>query len=90
MGHYKPARDRLYSKKAEQKIDHVIDEFEEGKLHSGSKHGPKVNKLKQALAIGISEAKRRGYKAGEHWEKSRRNPDRKDKFAISGKIGRHR
>lgn len=70
--HEKPANERKYSPKANQKIHKVIQEFEEGKLHSGSKHGPKVSNLKQAVAIGISEAKRRGYKAGEHWKKSRR------------------
>lgn len=45
-------------KKTEHKIKKVIEEFEHGKLHSGSKHGPKVHSKKQALAIGYSEAKR--------------------------------
>lgn len=72
MGHYKPAAERKYSKKAEGKIHKVIKEFEHGKLHSGSKKGPRVTALKQALAIGISEAKRRGYKAGERWKRSER------------------
>jgi len=60
--HYKPAKKRKYSTDANRKIHSVIREFEKGKLHSGSKHGPKVRSLKQASAIGISEAKRRGYK----------------------------
>jgi hypothetical protein len=51
-----------YSKKAEKKISKVMHEFGEGKLHSGSKKGPKVSNRKQAIAIGISEAKRRGMK----------------------------
>jgi len=72
MGHYKPAKDRLYSAKAEKKMDKVYKEFGEGRLHSGSKHGPIVTSDKQASAIAISEAKRKGYKAGEHWEKSHR------------------
>jgi hypothetical protein len=62
--HSKPAKDRKYSKKANEKIHGVIREFEEEKLHSGSKKCPKVKNLKLAVAIGISEAKRRGYKAG--------------------------
>lgn len=62
--HQKPASERKYSKKANEKVHKVIREFEEGKLHSGSKKGPKVKNLKQAVAIGISEAKRRGYKTG--------------------------
>lgn len=51
-----------YSKKAEKKIGKVMHEFGEGKLRSGSKKGPKVTNPKQAIAIGISEAKRKGYK----------------------------
>lgn len=69
--HDKPAKSRKYSNKANKKIHKVIREFEEGKLHSGSKTGPKVKGLKQAVAIGISEAKRKGYKAGEKWKKKK-------------------
>lgn len=62
--HEKPAKERKYSKKANEKVHSVIREFEEGKLHSGSKKGPQVKSLKQAVAIGISEARRKGLKAG--------------------------
>ena len=51
-----------YSKKAENKISKVMHEWGEGKLHSGSKKGPKVKSQKQAVAIAISEARRRGEK----------------------------
>ena len=54
-----------YSKKAEKKISKVMKEFDEGKLHSGSKKGPIVKNPKQAIAIGISEARRKGLKAGK-------------------------
>lgn len=74
--HRKKAAKRKYSPKANKKIHKVIREFEEGKLHSGSKKGPKVKNLKQAVAIGISEAKRKGYKAGEKWKKSERKNSR--------------
>ena len=86
IGPYKPVKrhrkaeaKRKYSKKANEKIHKVIREFEEGKLRSGSKKGPVVKNLKQAVAIGISEAKRKGYKAGEKWKKSQRKkvPKRK-------------
>lgn len=60
--HDEPASKRKYSTAADKKIHKVIREFEEGKLHSGSKKGPQVKNLKQAVAIGISEAKRKGYK----------------------------
>ncbi len=49
-----------YSKKAQEKIGDVMEEFKEGKLKSGS--GKKVTSKKQAIAIGISEAKEKGYK----------------------------
>lgn len=33
-----------------------MDKFKAGKLHSGSKKGPKVKSREQAIAIGLSEA----------------------------------
>jgi hypothetical protein len=42
----------------QKKIKKVMKEFEEGKLHSGSKKGPVVKDKAQALAIGYSEAKK--------------------------------
>lgn len=50
------------SKKAKNKIRTVMKEFKEGKLHSGSKKGPVVTSPKQAIAISLSEARKRGYK----------------------------
>lgn len=40
------------------KVKKVMGEFKRGKLHSGSKKGPKVTDRKQAVAIAMSEAKR--------------------------------
>lgn len=51
-----------YSPKAEDKIHRVLHEYGRGKLHSSSKHGPKVKGRDQAVAIAISEARDRGYK----------------------------
>jgi len=42
--------------KAEKKISKVMKEYKSGKLHSGSKKGPKVKSRKQAIAIALSEA----------------------------------
>ena len=39
-----------------EKVARVMREYEEGKLHSGSKKGPKVTKKKQAVAIAMSQA----------------------------------
>lgn len=52
--------EKKYSKKAEEKIGEVMHEFKEGKLKSSS--GKKVTDRKQAIAIGISEAKAKGLK----------------------------
>lgn len=49
-----------YSKKAQDKIEDVMKEFKEGKLKSSS--GDKVTDRKQAVAIGISEAREKGLK----------------------------
>lgn len=50
-----------YGKKAEAKIHTVMKEFKEGKLHSG-RGGKVVKSRKQAVAIGISEARAKGAK----------------------------
>lgn len=44
--------------KGEKKIEKVLHEYKEGKLHSGSRKGPKVSNRKQALAIALSEARK--------------------------------
>jgi hypothetical protein len=41
----------------DKKIAKVMREYKEGKLHSGSKKGPKVTNPKQAMAIALSEAR---------------------------------
>jgi hypothetical protein len=40
------------------KVGKVMREFKAGELHSGSKSGPVVKSRKQAIAIGLSEARR--------------------------------
>ena len=42
------------------KMKKVMHEWKEGELHSGSKKGPKVTNPKQAIAIGLSEARKAG------------------------------
>ena len=52
-----------YSKKSQEKIEKVMHEFKEGTLKSGKKGiGGKVKSRKQAVAIGISEARKAGLK----------------------------
>lgn len=49
-----------YSKKAQEKVEETMHEMKEGKLKSGS--GKKVTNPKQAVAIGLSEARKEGAK----------------------------
>lgn len=52
-----------YSQKAQNKISKVLHEYKEGTLKSGKKgKGGKVISRKQAIAIGISEARAAGAK----------------------------
>lgn len=51
---------KKYSDKAQEKVGKVMKEFKDGKLKSSS--GDKVTSRKQAIAIGISEAKDEGLK----------------------------
>lgn len=49
-----------YSEKASEKVEKTMHEMKEGKLKSGS--GKKVTSKKQAVAIGLSEARKEGAK----------------------------
>lgn len=49
-----------YGKKAGEKVEKAMHEMHEGKLKSGS--GKKVTSKKQAVAIGLSEARKEGGK----------------------------
>ena len=49
-----------YSEKAGEKVEKTMHEMKEGKLKGGS--GKKVTSKKQAIAIGLSEAKKAGAK----------------------------
>jgi len=52
---------RKYSKKASKKVEKVMRERKQGTLRSG-RSGKKVKSRKQAIAIGLSEARRSGAK----------------------------
>ena len=51
-----------YARAAKPKIHKVMEEWESGMLHSGSKKGPIVKNQKQAVAIALSEARKKGFK----------------------------
>jgi hypothetical protein len=52
---------RKYSSKAQESVHKSMEEFKEGKLKSG-KSGKKVTNPKQAVAIGLSKARKKGEK----------------------------
>jgi hypothetical protein len=49
-----------YSKKAQESVEDTMHEMKKGTLKSGS--GKKVTDRKQAIAIGLSEAREKGAK----------------------------
>jgi len=56
----KKSSTRKYSKSAGKQVETEMHEFKLGKLKSGS--GQKVTSRKQAIAIGLSEARKKGAK----------------------------
>ena len=50
-----------YGPKAQEKVHKALHEMEQGKLKNG-KSGDKVTSRKQAVAIGLSEAREAGAK----------------------------
>ena len=52
---------KKYSKKAQSKVKRAMHERKRGTLRSG-RSGKKVKSRKQAIAIGLSEARRAGAK----------------------------
>jgi Family of unknown function (DUF6496) len=50
-----------YGKKASEKVEKAMHEWKEGTLKSG-RSGKKVTSKKQAIAIGLSEARKEGGK----------------------------
>ncbi|HEV3008197.1 MAG TPA: DUF6496 domain-containing protein [Burkholderiales bacterium] len=62
---------RKYGKKASRKVRQVMRERKRGTLRSGGS-GKKVTSRKQAIAIGLSEARRAGAKVPRKRKKSSR------------------
>ena len=70
------ASSRKYSKSASRKVAKVMRERKRGTLRSGSS-GKKVTSRKQAIAIGLSEARRAGARVQS--QRSSRSRSRKKK-----------
>ncbi len=52
---------RKYGKLSQKKVERAMHEYKRGKLKSG-RSGKKVKNPRQAIAIGLSEARKRGAK----------------------------
>jgi hypothetical protein len=65
----KKASKRKYSPKASKSVEREMHEFKRGKLKSG-RSGKKVKNPKQAIAIGLSEARKEGAKVPPAKKKS--------------------
>ncbi|HUQ12175.1 MAG TPA: DUF6496 domain-containing protein [Steroidobacteraceae bacterium] len=76
-----------YGKKAQSKVQRAMHERKEGTLRSGGS-GQKVTSRKQAIAIGLSEARRAGGKVpGKAKSKSRAKSRSKGKSSARAKSG---
>jgi len=63
---------RKGEKESQRSVRTEMTAMKKGKLHSGSKTGKKVTNPKQAIAIGLSEARKKGAKVPE-----KKMPDKK-------------
>jgi len=64
-----------YGKKAQQKVERAMHERKRGTLRSG-RSGKKVTSRSQAIAIGLSEARRAGAKVPRKTRGKRRSKSR--------------
>jgi hypothetical protein len=76
---------RRYGRKASEKVGKAVREMKRGELRSGGS-GKKVTSRKQAVAIGLSEARREGGKVPEK-RKRRPTTTRKGTGATGKKSG---
>ena len=67
---------RKYSKKASDEVEKAVGKQKKGTLKSG-KSGKKVTSRKQAVAIGLSEARKKGAKVPNNSSK-RKSSKKKD------------
>ncbi|HEX9149940.1 MAG TPA: DUF6496 domain-containing protein [Thermoanaerobaculia bacterium] len=65
-----------YGKKASEKVEKAMHERKRGTLKSG-RSGKKVTSRKQAIAIGLSEARREGGKVPRKKSSSKRSSSKK-------------
>jgi hypothetical protein len=71
-----------YGKKAQDKVEKAMHERKHGTLKSG-KSGKKVKSRKQAIAIGLSEARREGGKVPSKKSSSKKSSSKKSRSKKS-------
>jgi hypothetical protein len=71
MASRKRPRRRKYGKEAGRRVEKALHELERGRLRSG-RSGSRVKSRAQAIAIGLSQARRAGAKVPRAPKKSRR------------------
>ena len=74
---------RKYSKKASSYVKRAMRKRKKGTLKSGS--GRKVKSKKQAVAIGLSEARKKGKKVPSRKKSSRKKSSKKGRKSSSRK-----
>ena len=72
------ASGRRYGRKSSQTVEKAMHEMKRGQLRSG-RSGKKVTSRKQAVAIGLSEARRKGAKVPSRSSSSSRSRSRRKK-----------
>ena len=75
-----------YGKKASEKVEAAMRERKEGKLKSG-RSGKTVKSRKQAIAIGLSEARRAGAKVPSVKKSAKKKAAKKTSHKAPGKSG---
>ena len=73
-----------YSKKAQDKVERAMHEKKHGELKSG-RSGRKVTSTKQAIAIGLSEARKEGAKVPSKKSAKKAAPKKSAKKAAPKK-----
>ena len=73
-----------YGKKASDKVEKAMHERKEGTLKSG-RSGKKVTSKKQAIAIGLSEARKEGGKVPRKKSSSKKSSSKKKSSKKSSK-----
>lgn len=77
------AKPRRYGEKASEKVEKTMHELKRGTLRSGS--GQKVTSRKQAIAIGLSEARKAGGKVPKATKATRKATRKAPKQRASAK-----